>query len=232
MDAATGREGRLEVVDLCKRYGKRQVLAPLSFSLDAGEALGLCGENGSGKSTLLRLLAQVQRPSGGDVRFDGRSVLGNRAFLRRHVGYVPQENGLLPELTVRQQLQLWQSACGLSGPLPEDILTLMGLTELLACPIHTLSGGTGRRVSIAMSLLSRPDILLMDEATVGLDGEYIPRLLSWLEDFLRQGGRLLWCSHRPEELRRLCPELLRLSQGRLLTNIQETTTRRTEYVLR
>ena len=117
----------LEVRQLCKSYGGRQVLAPISFALPPGQCLGLAGSNGSGKSTLLRLLAQIQRPDSGDVLFQGRSVLGDRQFLRRQLGYVPQSPELARELTVRQQLSLWQRACGLSGPLPQDVLELMGL---------------------------------------------------------------------------------------------------------
>ncbi|MCI8762868.1 MAG: ATP-binding cassette domain-containing protein, partial [Oscillospiraceae bacterium] len=80
----------LEVRELCKSYGGRQVLAPVSFVLPPGRCLGLAGSNGSGKSTLLRLLAQVQRPDSGDVLYRGRSVLGDRQFLRRTLGYAPQ----------------------------------------------------------------------------------------------------------------------------------------------
>lgn len=206
----------LEVRQLCKSYGGRQVLAPISFLLPPGQCLGLAGSNGSGKSTLLRLVAQIQRPDSGDVLYQGRSVLGDRQFLRRRLGYVPQHAELAGELTVRQQLVLWQRACGLTGPLPADILELLGLEELLPRPIRALSGGMAQRASIAMALLSRPQILLMDEATAGLDQSYVPQLLDWLEGFAAGGGSLVWCSHHQEELDRLCGAVLRLEDGRLL----------------
>lgn len=206
----------LEVHGLCKSYGGRQVLAPVSFVLPAGQCLGLAGSNGSGKSTLLRLLAQVQRPDSGDVLYQGRSVLGDRQFLRRTLGYVPQKAELVPELTVRRQLTLWQHACGLEGPLPPEVLELLGLEPLLRRPIRTLSGGMAQRVNIALALLSRPRILLMDESTAGLDEAYVPRLLDWLEAFLAAGGSLVWCSHQQEELKRLCGAVLRLEDGRLV----------------
>lgn len=206
----------LEVRGLCKSYGGRQVLAPVSFVLPPGQCLGLAGSNGSGKSTLLRLLAQVQRPDSGDVLYQGRSVLGDRQFLRRTLGYAPQDAELAPELRVGQQLTLWQRACGLNGPLPGDILELLGLGPLLHRPIHALSGGMAQRVSIALALLPRPQILLMDESTAGLDQGYVPRLLGWLESFLAAGGSLVWCSHRPEELERLCGAVLHLQGGQLL----------------
>lgn len=206
----------LEVKGICKSYSGRQVLAPVSFCLPAGFGLGVTGENGSGKSTLLRLLAQIERPDQGQIRYRGASVLGNRGFLRTQLGYVPQHTDLMEELTVERQLKLWQSACGLSGPLPRDILELLDVDTMLESRIRNLSGGMKRRVSITAALLSRPEILVMDEATAGLDREYCSRLLAWLEDYLAKGGRLIWCSHHPEELERLCGACLRISGGKQL----------------
>ena len=208
----------LEVRGLCKSYGGRQALEPVSFVLPSGQCLGLAGHNGSGKSTLLRLIAQIEKPDGGGLLYEGRSVLGDRQFLRGILGYVPQSPELARELTVRQQLRLWQAACGLSGPLPEDVLDLLGLPPLLKAPIRTLSGGMAQRVSIAMALLTRPKVLLMDEASSGLDGGYVPRLLDWLEGvYLPGGGSLIWCSHHPDELSRLCGAVLTLENGNLVT---------------
>lgn len=201
----------LEIQGLCKSYQGRQVLSPIRFFLPAGQCLGITGENGSGKSTLLRLLAQVERPDSGDILFQGKSVLGNRKFLRRHLGYVPQDNDLMQELTVRSQLKLWQSACGLSGPIPGELEELLGLKPMLSARVGTLSGGMQRRVSIAMALLNEPDILIMDESTTGLDQDYCLRLLNWLEGYLSRGGRLIWCSHRKQELERLCGSCLELT---------------------
>lgn len=207
----------LEVRQLCKSYGGRRVLAPASFVLPPGQCLGLSGSNGSGKSTLLRLLAQIQRPDSGDVRFQGRSVLGDRHFLRQELGYVPQSAELARELTVEQQLDLWRRACDLTGPTPPEVLELLGLEPLQKKPIRALSGGMAQRVSIALALLARPQVLLMDESTAGLDRDYVPRLLDWLEGvYLPGGGSVIWCSHHPAELERLCGAVLRLEDGKLV----------------
>lgn len=207
----------LEIRQLRKSYGGRQALLPISFFLPPGQCLGLAGHNGSGKSTLLRLIAQIERPDGGDVRYEGKSVLGDRRFLRGALGYVPQRPELAQELTVSQQLELWQAACGLSGPLPEDIAALLGLEPLLQKPIRSLSGGMAQRVNIALALLARPRVLLMDEATSGLDQDYVPKLLDWLEAYLAAGGSLIWCSHHQAELERLCGAVLTLEEGRLVS---------------
>ena len=200
----------LEIVQISKSYRGRQVLQPVSFRLPAGQCLGVTGENGSGKSTLLRLIAQIERPDGGDIRFEGRSILGKKSFLRANVGYVPQGNDLMPELTARQQLKLWQSACGLSGELPGDLVELLELQPLLNTANKELSGGMQRRVSIAMALMNRPRILIMDEATTGLDRENTARLLDYMEYLLCQNCRILWCSHHPDEIKRLCGSCITL----------------------
>jgi len=198
------------VQGISKSYHRRPVLQQVDFFLPAGQCLGVTGENGSGKSTLLSILAQTNTPDSGDIIFQGKSVLGDRHFLRRQLGYVPQGCDLIPDLTCRQQLQLWLNACGVKEPVPEDVAGMLGLEELMDVRISEMSGGMQRRVSIALALSTRPGILIMDEATTGLDAQYREKLLNWLEDYLRRGGRLVWCSHLPEENRRLCGTTLPL----------------------
>ena len=198
------------VRDITKAYHGRPVLEDVSFALPAGHCLGVTGENGAGKSTLLRILAQVDVPDRGDILFRGRSVLGDKQFLRKSMGYVPQTCDLLPDLTARQQLQLWQAACGCRGPLPGDVAELLDFPELEKVKIGEMSGGMRRRVSIALALSTGPRILVMDEATAGLDSRFREGLLVWLEDYLKQGGRIIWCSHLAEENARLCGTVLPL----------------------
>ena len=204
----------LEVDGISKSYSGARILSPISFCLPAGCCIGITGENGSGKSTLLRLLAQVENPDTGDIRHDGRSVLADRSFLRQNLGYVPQDSDLMEELTVREHLQLWQSAYGLRGPIPEEVTALLDLDPMMKKKIRHLSGGMKRRVSIATALIHSPSILIMDEATAGLDREYAGRLLRWLEAYLAKGGSIIWCSHHKEELDRLCGACIRIHQGR------------------
>ena len=198
----------LEIDGISKSYSGHCVLKDVQFVLPAGHCLGIVGENGCGKSTLLRILAKIEKPDKGDVRYGGRSILGDRNFLRRKLGYVPQGNDLMEDLTVRAQLKLWQNACNISSSLPEDIMELLGIEPMMKKQIRTLSGGMKRRVSIAMALMTNPEVLIMDEATTGLDKDYCEKLLAWLEGFLSRGGRILWCSHHKQELDRLCSGIL------------------------
>lgn len=201
----------LEAAGLTKAYRGRTVLYPIDLRLSEGECLGLAGPNGSGKSTLL---AQTVRPDGGTLREGGKSVLGDRAFLRRSMGYVPQEDALLEDLTVEEHLRLWQGLLCQRGALPEEILELLGLGALLDRRIQTLSGGMKKRLSIALALLNHPRYLLMDEAFASLDEGYRGTLTTWLLRYVQGGGSLLWCSHEPDELRVLCGRVILLEEGR------------------
>ncbi|MBQ3497424.1 MAG: ABC transporter ATP-binding protein [Oscillospiraceae bacterium] len=204
----------LRAEGLCKTYGGRDALRGVTFGVPAGCALALMGENGSGKSTLLRLLSGMERPDSGGIYYKGSSVLGDRAFLRRHVGYVPQEPMLDGALTVAQQLALWSAACGCTRDAESE--ALFGIEPLFSCRVRTLSGGEAQRVSIAMALQSKPDILLMDEATSGLDDTHVEALMRWLESHLARGGALVWATHRMEEVRRLCTVGVRLKDGQIV----------------
>jgi len=198
---------------ICKSYHRRPVLRDIGFCLPSGHCLGVTGENGSGKTTLLSILAQTLTPDAGNITYHGQSVLGDRQFLRRQLGYVPQSGDLLPELTGRETLALWSRACGGEEPLPRQIAELLGIGELLPVRAGEMSGGMAKRLSIAMALSTGPEILIMDEATSGLDKRYREALLCYLqEDFLKKGGRMVWCSHHPEELSRLCGSILPLGE--------------------
>lgn len=205
----------LQIDGLGKSYHGRTVLQPVRFCLPAGFCLGIIGGNGAGKSTLLRLIAQIEKPDQGTIRYQGKDVLGDRKFLREHVGYVPQHNDLMEDLTVAAQLKLWQSACGLSGAFPEEIMQMLNITPMLKSRIKTLSGGMQRRVSIAMALMNDPEILILDESTNGLDAGYRQVFMDYLERYLQKGGRIIFCSHDPAELNRLCGSFIRLQNGQV-----------------
>ena len=203
----------LEVRSISKSYHGRKVLSDVSFFLPGGTCIGIAGDNGSGKSTLLRVLAQIHKPDSGDVLFRGKSIMGDKEFFRKHVGYVPQNSDLMPGITVKQQLKLWQSACGIAADGAEEIMQMLGVEELLKVRTDELSGGQQRRVSIAMALMPKPEILIMDEVTAGLDHSYCQQLLAWLETYLKQGGRIVWCSHHAYEMERLCGDSIYLCSG-------------------
>lgn len=205
----------LQAVSISKRYRGKPVLDGASFTLNAGEMLGIAGHNGSGKSTLMSIVAQVQSPDGGEVLCDGASVLGNRAFLRRQLGYAPQHNGLLPDLTVRQTLRFWQRTYGVEGDLyaPGTPGGVMGLHEFEKKRVGTLSGGMQKRLSAALAMMNNPRYLLLDEVLPAMDLGYRNALKAWMDGYRAHGGAVLYCSHEVEDLRGMCNNILVLRSG-------------------
>ena len=212
----------LDIREVCKSYGDCRALEPVSFRVEPGECLTVEGANGSGKSTLLRLIAQIEPPDGGAVLYGGRDVRGDRAFVRRTLGYIPQASALGEELRVGEQLELWLAACGARGKPDGDILRLMGLDELLRKRIRDLSGGTRQRVNIALALLTKPEVLVADEATEGLDDAYRASLLDYTAGLLCGGGCVVWCTHRADEARLFGGRRLRLDAGRAAAQPEQT----------
>lgn len=202
---------------LTKRYNNQTVLYPAEITFSPGEAVGIAGANGSGKSTLLSILAQTLSPDSGDILEDQSSVLGNRRFLRQSVGYVPQQDSLIPELTVKQQLFCWQSITGRSILQDPNLMDLLDLKTLFKKPISKLSGGMRKRVSFSLALAGMPRYLIMDEAFSALDHNYRNQLEIWLKDYVNRGGTLIWCSHEPEELHRLCNRVITLADGQIIS---------------
>lgn len=206
----------LEVTHIRKIYHKRTVLDGVGFTLRPGECLGVAGHNGSGKSTLLSIVAQVTPPDAGSIACEGRNVLGDRDFMRRMVGYVPQQNALLHDLTVWETLRFWQRAYGLAEAdlfAPGGPCAMLGLEKLKKKRVGTLSGGMQKRLSVALALLHSPRYLLLDEALPALDRHYRAALLDWLGVCRRAGTALLYCSHEVDELRDFCDSILVLRQG-------------------
>ena len=206
----------LEVSKLSKTYKKAAVLREVSFTLRPGECLGVAGHNGSGKSTLLSIVAQVVPPDAGQICLNGKKVLGDRAFLRSSVGYVPQQNALLGDLTVRETLEFWQRTYGLTHLdlfAPDSPCTMLGLEKIAKKRVGTLSGGMQKRLSAALALLHSPRFLLMDEVLPAMDRHYRAGLYAWLARLRGAGAAILYCSHEVEELKGFCDNILVLREG-------------------
>ena len=210
----------LEIREIRKSYGETAVLLGASLRMEPGVWLGLAGRNGCGKSTLLGIAAQVLPSDGGDILCGGVSVLGDRRFLRKKLGYVPQEDALCDFLTVEQQLALWRSAVEAADPETEQLLDL---GEIAKKRIDRLSGGQRKRLSIAMALQTRPEYLIMDEAFSSLDTVYRERLAQWITQQCARGMSVLWCSHDTGELERLCTRLCALRGGVIVPLEQDNT---------
>jgi len=210
----------IQVQNLTHRYGDRVALSNVSFEVKAGEIFGLLGPNGGGKSTLFRILSTMMAPTEGRATLAGHDVEREPAAVRREVGVVFQTQSLDRALTVEENLRAQGRLHSLSGHLLRDrmdrAMERLGLKDRRRDLVETLSGGLRRRVEIAKALLHQPKILLMDEASTGLDPSARRDLSRHVETLRQQEGvTILLTTHILDEADR-CDRLVLLHQGNIV----------------
>jgi ABC-2 type transport system ATP-binding protein len=201
------------VRDLKVRRGGRSVLHGISLEVRQGSVTGLLGPSGSGKTTLMRAIVGVQIVESGEV-----TVLGLPAGsppLRRRVGYVTQAPSVYGDLTVRENLRYFARVVGAPADRIEEALATVSLTERGDQVVRTMSGGERSRVSLASALLGRPELLVLDEPTIGLDPVLRRDLWRTFHELAAAGSTLLVSSHVMDEAER-CEELVLLLEGRVV----------------
>ena len=206
----------LEVKGISKHYKNKQILNGISFAAGPGQCVGIAGGNGCGKTTLLSILAGVNRPDRGSICFDGVEAVGNRKVFERNAAYVPKENPLIPELTARDNYRLWFKGdkAELERDLEEGVGKFLGLTEFLGTPAGKLSGGQKRRVAIAGVLAMRPEMMILDEPTAGLDPQGRDEILDQIERLNRRYGlTILLVSHSMEDVARYVDRIMVMNHG-------------------
>jgi ABC-2 type transport system ATP-binding protein len=163
----------LKVENLYKNFGNIAAVDGISFEVKRGEVFGLLGPNGAGKSTTISIISTLLPPTEGEIFFEGESIFKNSKNLRQKLGIVPQDIALYPTLTGYENLRFWGNLYGLKGAeLKErinEVADIIGLNERLKDKVKKYSGGMKRRLNIGAALLHKPDLLIMDEPTVGID---------------------------------------------------------------
>ncbi|HXC58884.1 MAG TPA: ABC transporter ATP-binding protein [Steroidobacteraceae bacterium] len=212
-------EQMLEVEGLTRRYGERVAVAGISFRIGRGESVGLLGPNGAGKTSTLAMISGIARPDAGTMKFAG--VTGIEA-LKHRVGLVPQDLALFDELSAWANLQLFGGLYGLAASTlrerADSALALVGLADRRNDLVKSFSGGMKRRLNIAGALLHDPDLMLLDEPTVGVDPQSRNAIFENLEALKRRGKTLLYTTHYMEEAERLCERVLIMDHGRILAD--------------
>ncbi|HWC96690.1 MAG TPA: ABC transporter ATP-binding protein [Candidatus Sulfopaludibacter sp.] len=209
----------ISVQNLTHRYGDRVALSNVSFEVTKGEIFGLLGPNGGGKSTLFRILSTMMVPTEGSVKLAGYDVVRDPAAVRREIGVVFQTQSLDKALTVEENLRAQGHLHGLSGATLSArmgaAMEKVGLSDRRKDIVESLSGGLRRRVEIAKALLHNPQVLLMDEASTGLDPAARRDLSRHVENLREEGVTILLTSHILEEADR-CDRLVLLHQGNIV----------------
>ncbi len=212
----------LRVDALNKSFGARQAVSNVSFQLERGQTLGLIGPNGAGKSTTVSMICGLLRPDSGEVWL-GRALMsqGNNAA-KQMLGLVPQDLALFDELSARENLKVFGALYGLKGAELKRrcaaVLDLVQLTDRAADKPGSFSGGMKRRLNIACALMHDPQLLILDEPTVGVDPQSRNAIFDSLEALKRQGRSLIYTSHYMEEVERLADQIVIIDHGRLIAN--------------
>jgi ABC-2 type transport system ATP-binding protein len=216
----------LQAQGLCKSYGSRAVVADLSLAVGAGEIVGLLGPNGAGKSTTVAMLCGLVAAERGSV-FVGagpsRLALGiDTPAAKRRIGVVPQELSIYENLGAAANLTLFGALYGLGGTLLRErvdaALALVGLAERAKDKPQVFSGGMKRRLNIAAALVHDPDVLILDEPTVGVDPQSRNAIFDNLETLRDRGKALLYTTHYMEEAERLCDRIVVMDHGRVVAS--------------
>jgi ABC-2 type transport system ATP-binding protein len=212
----------LTVTHLRKSFGTVLAVNDVSFSLASGQILGLLGPNGAGKTTTVSMVAGLLTPDRGDVLVAGQRLAGDTDPSKRRIGLVPQDLALYDELSARDNLRFFGALYNLTGrPLDTAIgrvLTLVGLADRARDAVKTFSGGMKRRLNLAAGLLHDPDILLLDEPTVGVDPQSRNAIFDNLEALKAEGKALLYTTHYMEEVERLADRIVIVDHGTVVAD--------------
>jgi len=212
----------LRTTEITKAYRGRKVVDNVSVWVKQGEVVGLLGPNGAGKTTTVSMIAGLTRPDSGEVLIEGRALRGDTDPNKRKIGLVPQDLALYDELGARENLQFFAALYDLDGTKAaraiDAALELVGLSDRGKDRVGTFSGGMKRRLNLAAALLHDPQILLLDEPTVGVDPQSRNAIFDNLETLKAQGKTLVYTTHYMEEAERLCDRLVVIDHGKVIAD--------------
>jgi len=212
----------LNVAGLRKSYGGREVVSEIGFEVTRGEIVGLLGPNGAGKTTTVAMICGLVVPDAGRVLIDGRTIDGDADPTKKRIGLAPQELALYEDLSAQANLMLFGSLYGLDGEhraaRVANVLKLVGLTDRAADKVGQYSGGMKRRLNIACALVHEPDIVILDEPTVGVDPQSRNAIFDNLVELRASGKAILYTTHYMEEAERLCDRIVIVDKGRVIAN--------------
>ncbi|MGI5184482.1 ABC transporter ATP-binding protein [Dactylosporangium sp. CA-152071] len=203
----------VQVYELRRRYGSFEAVRGVSFDVERGELFALLGTNGAGKTSTLELVEGLDRPTAGTVRVLGRDPVRDRTAVRARTGVMLQEGGFPPDLTPAEALRMWAGTFGTRARPVADTLDLVGLAHRADVRVRQLSGGERRRLDLAVAVVGRPDLLILDEPTTGLDPESRHDTWRLLRGLLTDGVTILLSTHYLQEAQELADRVAILRAG-------------------
>ena len=210
----------IEVNNLKKSFGDFQAVQDASFKAHSGEVLSLLGPNGAGKSTTISMLSGLLAPTSGDASIMGHSVTKEPEAAKASLGMVPQDIALYPDLSARENLVFWGKMYGLRGAAlksrVDEVLEIIGLADRQKDHVGKFSGGMKRRVNIGAALLHKPDVVIMDEPTVGIDPQSRRHILDNVKELNQKGMTVLYTTHYMEEAAELSHHIAIMDKGKVI----------------
>ena len=209
----------LRIDGLYKRFGERQVLNGLSLQVERGEVVGLLGPNGCGKSTVLNIICQLLQADAGQVQLMGQPIMEKSTHVRARIGYCAQESGLYPDLFPQENIQFFARLYGVPAAQRSarvaEVMERFSLVPYMATRTGLLSGGWQQRLSLAVALVHRPELLVLDEPTVAVDVQARMDLWRLIEGLRDSGTTILLTSHHLAEAQRLCNRVALMRDGKV-----------------
>lgn len=211
----------LTVKGLSKKFKEVHAVKGINFSVKQGEILGLLGPNGAGKSTTISMISTLIKPDSGEIYYNNESIIKKPHAIQENLGYVPQEIALYPMLSGKENLLFWGKAYGLKGEMLkkaiEEVSEVIGITDRLKDKVKTYSGGMKRRLNIGVALLHNPELIIMDEPTVGIDPQSRKHILDTVLYLNKNKGMtVIYTSHYMEEVEYLCNRICIMDQGNII----------------
>ena len=212
----------LKVKNLYKNFGNIIAVDGINFEVKRGEVFGLLGPNGAGKSTTISIISTLIPPTKGEILFEGESIFENSKNLRQKLGMVPQDIALYPTLTGYENLVFWGNLYGLKGAELKkrinEVADIIGLNGRLKDKVEKYSGGMKRRLNIGAALLHHPELLIMDEPTVGIDPQSRSHILDTVLKLSAQGMTIIYTTHYMEEAEELCTRICIMDEGKIIAS--------------
>jgi len=210
----------IQALNLHKEFGEIHAVNGANFEVTCGEIFSLLGPNGAGKSTTISMLACLLHPTRGDAQVMGHSISSESQAVKESIGVVPQEIALYPDLSARENLDFWGKMYGLRGENLRlrvgQVLETIGLADRQNDRAGTFSGGMKRRLNIGIALLHKPQVIIMDEPTVGIDPQSRRHILDNVKSLNQEGMTVLYTTHYMEEAQELSDHIAIMDQGKII----------------
>lgn len=210
----------INIENLTKNFGDNIAVDNLTLSIEKGEILGLLGPNGAGKTTTINIITSILKPTKGNVEIFGKSLYNHGSEIKAHMGIVPQCISLYENLTVEENINFFAKLYGLRGAsLREGLnyaLDFISLQDHKKTKCKNLSGGMQRRLNIGCAIAHKPEIIIMDEPTVGIDPQSRNHILNMAKELNKEGCTIIYTSHYMEEVQQLCNKIAIMDNGKLI----------------